>query len=215
MGRPRHSQPPVPPSFVAECFAIRQDGVLIWRERPVTHFPDRADDRSRFNRQRAGEPAGFRGPRGVVLVRLQYDGKTRRLAALRAAWVVATSAYPDGVARARDGDERDARPENLIVTKHGRDPFGAITGKHSKGGKASALHEPPRQSCAPEGCRNSACEQDRMGFEVRPCSPKNSAAAVCGRTLSMLPCFNEGGVWPSGRECRADEAAGNKRSGAK
>jgi hypothetical protein len=26
-------------------------------------------------------------------------------------------------------------------------------------------------------------------------------------------CFNEGGVWPSGRECRAEEAAGNKKSG--
>ena len=43
--------------------------------------------------------------------------------------------------RARNGVDDDLRPANLIVTQHGRDPFGAVSGKHAAGGKASALVE--------------------------------------------------------------------------
>jgi predicted transcriptional regulator len=41
--------------------------------------------------------------------------------------------------RTRNGVDDDLRFENLIVTRHGRDPFGVVSSKHSKGGKASSL----------------------------------------------------------------------------
>jgi DNA-binding MarR family transcriptional regulator len=139
MGRKKQTQPPVEPEFIRQCFAIRQDGQLIWRERPGSHFPQRTDDVSRFNAMRSGEPAGFPGPNGVMLVRFQFHGQTRRIAASRVAWCVAVGAWPSGPVKARNGIDGDLRFENLIVTKHGRDPFGQITGKHSNGGKASSL----------------------------------------------------------------------------
>lgn len=44
-----------------------------------------------------------------------------------------------GRGQSPERDEWNAAHENLIVTRHGRDPFGAIGDKHSKGGRASAL----------------------------------------------------------------------------
>ena len=69
----------------------------------------------------------------------RHDQAFARVGALRVAWALATGEWPKGTVRARNADERDARPENLIVTKHGRDPFGEISGKHAEGGKASSL----------------------------------------------------------------------------
>ena len=122
MGRPQLSQPPVPVAFIQEAFDVR-DGVLIWRERPGSHFPHRVDDCQRFNNQRAGEPAGFAGPDGKPMVRLQYEGRTRRIALLRVAWIVATGQLPTGAVRARDGNEWNASAENLIEVKRGVNPF--------------------------------------------------------------------------------------------
>ena len=139
MGRRKQTQPTIPPSFYREAFHVRQDGALCWRERPRSHFPARLDDVGRFNNQRTGEPAGFRGPNGKPLVRFMYGGKTRRVALLKAAWIVATGELPRGPILPRNGDPTDARPENLIEVRHGRNPFGALTDKHSNGGKASSL----------------------------------------------------------------------------
>ena len=104
MGRPVVTQPPVPAGFVQECFDIRVShegadihvGELVWRERPREHFPCRPEDHAHFNALHAGRPAGFRGPGGKLLVRFQWQGRTRRMALLRAAWIVTTGVYPDG-----------------------------------------------------------------------------------------------------------------------
>ena len=122
MGRPQTSQPPLPIEFIQQCFDVR-DRQLIWRERPHEHFPHRLDDASRFNNQRAGGPAGFAGPDGKPMVRIQYGGKTRRVALLRVAWIVATGELPHGVVRPRDGDEWNASEGNLIVVKCGGNSF--------------------------------------------------------------------------------------------
>ena len=133
MGRRRQTEPPVPPSFLREAFAIR-DGVLIWRERPASHFPNRRADHQHFNSLFAGKPAGFRESKCFPMVRVQYSGCTRRLAILRVAWAVATGELPRGVVAARDGDPWNASAENLIVVKAGPRPF-----TQSKGGRGSAL----------------------------------------------------------------------------
>jgi hypothetical protein len=74
-----------------------------------------------------------------LLARVYHQGRIRRIAAGRIAWALAVGQWPKGVVRARNGDDDDLRPSNLIEVRHGRDPFGAISGKHSKGGKASSL----------------------------------------------------------------------------
>jgi DNA-binding Lrp family transcriptional regulator len=134
MGRPQVSQPPLPVEYVRDALQVRQDGQLIWRDRPREHFPCRPDDAARFNNQRAGEPAGFAGPDGKLMVRVQFEARTRRIAASRIAWMLATGAPPKGTVRARNGDDRDLRPENLILTPRGPKPFG-------DGGRASSLHQ--------------------------------------------------------------------------
>lgn len=134
MGRPQRSQPPLPIEYVRDALQVSQDGQLIWKERPRDHFPCRPDDASRFNNQRAGSPAGFAGADGRQMVRLQFEGKTRRVALLRVAWALAIGGWPRGVVRARDGDDNNCRFDNLILTKAGPRPF-----DWGKGGEASSL----------------------------------------------------------------------------
>ena len=189
MGRTYQTQPPVPIEFIRECFDIR-DRQLIWLERPADHFPERSDDHTRFNNLRAGGPAGMAGPDGKPMVRLQFRGVTRRIALLKVAWVVATGELPHGAVRPRDGDEWNASAENLIVTRHGRDPFGAIGGKHSKGGKGSALVE--RQVRTTTLLRTLA---DHPGSTVPQLSKLvGSSASCCCTRLGKI-----GGRWPDVR----------------
>jgi hypothetical protein len=69
MGRPRHSQPPVDPAFVAERLAVRQDGEIVRRDGRIAAL--------------MGEPATFTGPKGERMVRVTYNRRTRRIGALR------------------------------------------------------------------------------------------------------------------------------------
>ena len=142
MGRKRQSAEPIPVEYVRECFIIR-DGVLIWRERPSSHFPARPDDSARTNRKHAGSPAGFRGPGGKPLVRFVYGGRTRRVALLRAAWIVATGELPKGAVKPRDANEWNCQPSNLIVLKFGREP--------AQRGRRKPCAAPSERRCDPEG----------------------------------------------------------------
>ena len=68
------------------------------------------------------------------MVRLTVNGKIRRIAATRIAWVLAAGQRPRGVVRARNGIDDDLRFDNLILTERGPRPF-----TKSAGGKASSL----------------------------------------------------------------------------
>jgi hypothetical protein len=96
VGRKAQTQPPVPATYIREAFHVRQDGQLVWRERPESHFPCRPEDQARFNRQRAGQPAGFK-INGQHVVRFQFDGRTRRIAASRVAWCLSAGHWPSGL----------------------------------------------------------------------------------------------------------------------
>ena len=127
MGRLRTTEPPVPAEIIKQTFTIRQDGAITRRDCHVDAL--------------TGEPATFRGPHNRLLVRVYHEGKVRRLLATRVAWAMATGSWPDGPVLPRNGIDDDLRAENLIKVEHGKDPFGALSDKHSKGGKGSALHE--------------------------------------------------------------------------
>ena len=101
--------------------------------------------------------------------RVTVNGKIRRIAASRIAWALATGDWPKGVVRHRNGDEGDCRQENLLLTRHGRDPFGAISNKHSKGGKASV---------APSGARDDDVDQDAHRSSGRDRAETSQACRV-------------------------------------
>jgi hypothetical protein len=96
VGRKAQDQPPVPATYIRECFDIR-DKTLMWRERPASHFARRPEDHARFNAIFAGKPSGFIGPNGVAMVRLQFEGRTRRIAASRVAWCLSAGEWPVGL----------------------------------------------------------------------------------------------------------------------
>ncbi len=97
------TEPLVPAPVLAKAFEIR-DGALVHRQSKRTDL--------------VGEPAGFEvGGRPVV--RVQYNGKTRRVGLLRAAWILHHGGYPTGAVQPRDGNPWNAAPENLEVAPHG------------------------------------------------------------------------------------------------
>ena len=118
MGRSAQTEPPVDVEVVQASFAIRQDGRLV-------HGSSSRSDH-------AGEPAGFMvGDRPMV--RLSVGGKTRRIAVLRAAWMIAHGAAPRGVVQPKDGDPWNADPANLVLGRH------CAHKPHLKGSSSSSL----------------------------------------------------------------------------
>ena len=115
MGRRREPIPPLDIAFIGECFAIGSNSGQIIRS--STH-----------------EPATFVGPGGKLLVRVYVNGKIRRMAAGRVAWVLACGEWPSGVVRHRDGNDHNFLAGNLLLTERGPRPF-----TKSAGGKASSL----------------------------------------------------------------------------
>ena len=119
MGRTAVSHAPPPISYLKACFVVGDNsGRLLWRSRPPEHFPERPEDHGNWNARFAGKPAGF-PINGETFVRVQFNGRTRRISALRTAWILATGSYPVGPVEARDGDRANLRPANLIERSRG------------------------------------------------------------------------------------------------
>ena len=85
MGRGPITEPPIPASFIAASFAVRQDGALI-----------------RVSSARGdliGESATYRDGDGVLRVRLTYQGKRRTMNAAKAAWILCDRRASQGTGR--------------------------------------------------------------------------------------------------------------------
>jgi DNA-binding Lrp family transcriptional regulator len=115
VGRKRQTEPPVPATYIREAFHVRQDGRVIRRDHRLAAL--------------AHEPTGYRGPDGTPIVGVAYQGRTRRIALLRLAYVLAFDQWPKGQVQPRDGDEWNGAASNLRVIRRGRNPF--ATGKSS------------------------------------------------------------------------------------
>ena len=129
--------PPLDLDIVRQTIAIRQDGALIRIESRMSAF--------------SGEPAIFSG-----MVAIRHGGVTRRLAAPRVAYAIQTEAWPPrgGQVRLKVGDS-DFRLENLeLVPALQHRP-------HAKGGKASALDQPPRRRSRPVADDDHQRQRDR------------------------------------------------------
>ena len=105
------------------------------------------------------------GPNGKPLVRLRYGGRTRRVALLRVAWIVATGEHPKGAVRPRDGDEWNASEGNLILVRRGHNPFSSGT---------SSLER--------------RAEADRAMLEALAANPGASIAQLSRSVGSSKPC---------------------------
>ena len=108
MGRGINTQPPVPATYIRECFACRQDGRVIRRDHRLAAL--------------AHEPAGYCGPDGKLMVGVAYQGRIRRIALLRLAYVLAFDQWPKGQVQPRDGDEWNGAASNLSVIRRGQNP---------------------------------------------------------------------------------------------
>jgi hypothetical protein len=164
MGREQQTQPPVEPEFIRQAFMVgANSGALI--------------------RRSTGESACYKDRSGQLLTRVYVDGRVRRVVASRVAWCLSAGKWPRGPVLPRNGDPNDMRAENLIETRHGRDPFGAISGKHSKGGKRSALHE--RQASDAALLRTLAEHQGALTVPQLSQSLGQSAPCCCVRLARL------------------------------
>lgn len=172
VGRGVQIEPPLPVDFLAACFTVSDAGVLVWKRRPAEHFPERPEDAANFNARFEGKAAGFTLG-GQTVVRLQYRGRRRRMAALRVAWAISAGSYPVGVIEPRNGDPSDLRPENLIERSRGRNKFGGVSKRRSlESDRAlvAALAE------APAGA--SIAQISRLVGSDKPCTCRRLAKLV-------------------------------------
>ena len=150
MGRRKQMEPPIPATYLAEAFEVRRRRVALARTRAGAHFPERPEDVANFNARFAGRPAGFL-INGSLFVRLQWRGRTRRMSALRVAWILATGAHPVGVVEARNGNEADLSPANLIERSRGWRRFGGLSRAQRRASDAAvlaAMRDDPNASIA-------------------------------------------------------------------
>jgi hypothetical protein len=115
MGRGCQLEPPIPASFIAESFTVRQDWAASARGDLI------------------GESATYRDPDGVLRARLTYRGKRRSMTAAKIAWAVHFGDHAKGVVKTI-GAEDDFRRENLTVV-----PNCAHRPWETGGGQASSL----------------------------------------------------------------------------
>ncbi len=138
MGRRKQTEPPVPAAYLQECFAVADEGRLIWRTRGPEHFPERPEDVANFNARFAGRPAGFRIG-AETFIRIQWRGRTRRISALRAAFIVANGRYPVGVVEPLDGNAANVRPGNLVERSLVRSRHGGTSLAQRRAANAALL----------------------------------------------------------------------------
>jgi hypothetical protein len=114
VNRPRD----IPVQYVVECFELTESGVLLWKERPASHFTMTAAGAARWATRFAGTPAGQLNQNGYVLITLTYQRCIHKLGAHRIVWALAHGEWPkqhiDHINRVRS----DNRLVNLRDVSH-------------------------------------------------------------------------------------------------
>jgi HNH endonuclease len=102
------SSPPPPIEILAQAFRVDECSVLIWRDRPRSHFKSAWAHR-RFEQKHAGKPVGTWTTNGYLYV--GYRGS--KLRAHRVVWALAHGRWPVEDIDHINGDRSDNRLENL------------------------------------------------------------------------------------------------------
>lgn len=127
----------IPVDFLRECFKHREDGKLIWRERPAHHFPDTAY-RAAFNTRFSGKEAGTPNAEGYLVVSVMRRGRQRKLLAARVIWAMHNSAWPtqqiDHINRVRSDNRIDnLRDVSLAVNQANKEHANVLPGAYASG----------------------------------------------------------------------------------
>lgn len=116
--------------YIRECFDyVPTTGVLIWRERPVSHFPSE-HRRNNINARFAGHIAGSVGPRGYVIVSLA----DQRYLAHRVIWKLVTGTEPPPHVDHKDTNPSNNQWENLRGATKQQNGFNRTASRLSKTG---------------------------------------------------------------------------------
>jgi HNH endonuclease len=103
----------VPIPFLRKCFAYDPStGVLTWRSRPLSHFPNTTMHKM-WNAQHAGKAAGCRTARRALIVGIKYEGIAYQFFVHRIAWAISTGRWPRHEIDHRDHDPANNRLDNL------------------------------------------------------------------------------------------------------
>jgi hypothetical protein len=97
--------------YLRECFECRE-GVLYWRERPISHFR-RPADHITFTKKHAGRPAGKLDSRGYMCVGMRIQGRAISMAAHRIVWALHHGRWPTQHIDHMNRIRHDNRIENL------------------------------------------------------------------------------------------------------
>jgi hypothetical protein len=108
---------PLPPQeYLKECFEHREDGVLIGKVRPRSHFSTDGGFAISASRS-AGNPVGYVNDKGYLEVMLRYNGKRIKLAAHRVIWTMHYGLIPEGyLIDHKDTVRLNNKIENLRLT---------------------------------------------------------------------------------------------------
>jgi hypothetical protein len=120
MGRQRGSIDLPSIEAVRRLFFVSNDGVLKHSARPDA-------DPSHFNQRFAGKPAGWTTAEGDRLVRLDNNGRTRRILASRIAFAVQFGRWPTTALAHANGDVCDDSAANLVAAPRRRNRHGGIS----------------------------------------------------------------------------------------
>lgn len=108
----------IPIRYLRECFSYdAETGILRWRERPRSHFPDRRS-RTVWNLRWIGKEAGSLRKNGTRHVCITIKGKQRGVFTHRAAWALTTGEYPSKEIVHGDADRANNRFRNLVPVTH-------------------------------------------------------------------------------------------------
>lgn len=121
-----------------------ETGILAWRVRPETHFPDFRSFRS-WNSRYAGKPAGtVNGKSGHLAVTVN----NRRFLSHRAAWAIFYGEFPQGEIDHINGNPSDNRIVNLRDVSHAENMRNQKPRENYSGVSGVSWHKAKSRWCA-------------------------------------------------------------------
>lgn len=124
--------------YLKECFSFQDDGILIWKERPDSHFSCKAKAIT-TNKQRAGRIAGIIGKDGYVIVRVA----NRLYPAHIIVFAIHYGFWPDREIDHKDRSRLNNKPSNLRLASRYQNMANMSVHKDNKFGlKGVSEHKP-------------------------------------------------------------------------
>ena len=106
----------IPIRFLRECFAVDENYVVRWRDRPRHHFPSERSWHS-WNQRYPGREAGSISNQGYRRINLKHADKPYRVLTHRVIWAMAKNRWPTEIDH-YDGNKLNNDIGNLREVRH-------------------------------------------------------------------------------------------------